>query len=105
MLERARARRRLGRYRLQTLLILPAVWLLRLLPVETASNLGGWIGRRIVPRIENLRSFHRTIRVAFPAMTERQMDALLIEMSDNVGRVLGESIHLEAFAGAGNPRL
>ena len=105
MLERARERKRVGRYRLQTALILPMVGLLRLLPVEVASNLGGWIGRHLVPRIENLRSFHRTIRVAFPQMSEAQMDALLVEMNDNLGRVFGEAIHLEAFAGAGNPRL
>jgi len=105
MLERARGRRRVGRYLLQTILILPMVGLLRLLPVEAASNLGGWIGRHLVPRIENLKSFHRTIRVAFPAMSEAEMDALLVEMNDNLGRVFGESIHLEAFAGSDNRRL
>lgn len=105
MLRRARERGRVGRYLLQTLLILPLVALLRLLPVEVASNLGGWIGRHLVPRIENLRSFHRTIRVAFPGMTDKQMDDLLVEMNDNLGRVFAESIHLGAFAGADNPRL
>jgi KDO2-lipid IV(A) lauroyltransferase len=105
MLVRARERKRVGRYLLQTVLILPLVGLLRLLPVETASNLGGWIGRHLVPRIENLRSFHRTIRIAFPDMSEAEMDALLVEMNDNLGRVFGESIHLEAFADANNPRL
>jgi KDO2-lipid IV(A) lauroyltransferase len=105
MLKRARDRRRVARYALQTAVILPMVTLLRLLPVETASNLGAWIGRHLVPRIEDLRSFHRTIRVAFPQMNEAEMDALLVEMNDNLGRVFGESIHLEAFAGAGNPRL
>jgi KDO2-lipid IV(A) lauroyltransferase len=104
-LKRAHERQRIGRYRLQTMLIIPVAGLLRLLPVEMASNLGGWIGRRLVPRIENLRSFHRTIRVAFPEMSDAEADALLADMSDNVGRVFGESIHLEAFVGAGNRRL
>jgi KDO2-lipid IV(A) lauroyltransferase len=81
------------------------VGLLRLLPVEAASNFGGWIGRTFVRRIRNPKSVHRTIQVAFPDKSEAEMDALLAEMSDNVGRVLGESIHLEAFAGAANPRL
>lgn len=105
MLKRARERKRVGRYLLQTIVILPLVGLLRLFPVDVASNLGGWIGRHLVPRIENLRSFHRTIRIAFPQMSEAAMDALLVEMNDNLGRVFGESIHLEAFAGADNPRL
>jgi KDO2-lipid IV(A) lauroyltransferase len=102
---RARARGRVGRYRLQTALILPLVWLVRLLPVEVASNVGAFIGRHLVPRIENLRSFHRTIRVAFPQMSDAEADALLVEMNDNLGRVFGEAIHLGAFSGAGNPRL
>ena len=105
MMARARERGRVGRYLLQTLLIMPVVGLLRVLPVEVASNLGGWIGRHLIKRIENLRSFHRTIRVAFPEMSGADADALLVEMSDNIGRVLGESVHLEAFAGAGNGRL
>ena len=105
MLERARERKRVGRYVLHTVAVLPVAGLLRLLPVEAASNLGGWIGRHLIGRIENLKSFHPTIRVAFPEMTEADMDALLAEMSDNLGRVLGESVHLDAFAGEGNLRL
>lgn len=104
-LTRARERKRVGRYLLQTALLLPAVGLLRLLPVDAASNLGGWIGRHVVGRIDNLKSFHRTIRVPFPEVSDAEADALLLEMSENVGRVLGESLHLEAFAGVGNSRL
>ena len=105
LLKRARERKRVGRYLAHTALILPLVGLLRLLPVEMASNLGGWVGRRLIGRIEDLRSFHRTIRVAFPQMSEAEMDVLLAQMSDNVGRVLGESVHLEAFTGVGQARL
>ncbi len=105
ILVRARERKRVGRYLLHTILILPVAGLLRLLPVETASNLGGWIGRHLIGRIENLKSFYPTMRVAFPQMLEAEMDTLLAKMSDNLGRVLGESVHLEAFAGAANWRL
>lgn len=105
MLARARERKRVGRYLLHTALLMPAVGLLRLLPVDAASNLGGWIGRHVIGRVDNLKNHYRTIRVPFPEMSDADADALLLEMSDNVGRVLGESLHLEAFAGAGNPRL
>src|SRR5690349_19218160 len=82
MLKRARERRRVGRYRMQTAAILSLVGLLRLLPVDVASNVGGWIGRHLVPRIENLKSFHRTVRVAFPEISETGADKLLVEMND-----------------------
>jgi KDO2-lipid IV(A) lauroyltransferase len=105
MLKRARERRRTGRYLLQSALLLPVVGLLRILPVETASDLGGWIGRKAIARLENLRSFHRTVRVPFPQIDDAAADTLLADMSDNIGRVFGESVHLEAFAGADNRRL
>lgn len=105
LLVRARERGRLGRYRLQTALLMPFVWLLRALPVEAASNLGGWVARSIVGRLANPKLVRRTIGVPFPDLPEREVTRLIGDMSENVGRVLGESMHLEAFAGSGNPRL
>jgi KDO2-lipid IV(A) lauroyltransferase len=105
VLARARERKRVWRYRLQTLALMPVVALLRALPVEVASSLGGAIGRGIVARLANRPSTRQTIRVPFPDKTDAEIDALVREMGDNVGRVLGESVHLEAFAGRDNPRL
>lgn len=105
MFSRARDRKRVGRYRLHTVLLMPVVWLLRALPVEAASNLGGWFGRMLIPRTVKLEKIRRTIRVPFPDMTDGEIDTLLREMGDNIGRVLGETLHLEAFAGASNSRL
>lgn len=105
MLARARERKRVWRYRLQTLVLLPFVALLRALPVEAASNLGGAVGRILVPRTGNLQNLRRTIRVPFPDKSDAEIDGLLRKMGDNVGRVLGEGVHLDAFAGRNNPRL
>jgi KDO2-lipid IV(A) lauroyltransferase len=105
LLVRARARGRIGRYRLHTAVLMPLVWLLRALPVEAASNLGGWVGRTFVGRLANPRLVRRTIGVPFPDLSEAEADRLIDDMSENVGRVLGEALHLEAFAGPGNPRL
>lgn len=105
MLARARERGRLGRYRLHTVLVMPIVWLLGALPVETASALGGWIGRRLIPRFGDMEAMARTMRVPFPELDDAGVRALAAEMGENIGRVLGESLHLEAFSGAGNPRL
>jgi KDO2-lipid IV(A) lauroyltransferase len=102
---RARERGRVGLYRLHTAFIMPIAWLLTALPVDAASNFGGWLARLIIPRFSDIAYIRRTMRVPFPAMSDTQADHLIAEMSENVGRVLGESLHLEAFAGAGNPRL
>ena len=105
MVIRARERGRVGQYRLQAALIMPIVWLLGALPVEAASNLGGWIGRRLIPRVADVADIRRTMRVPFPALTDGEADAHIRDMSENIGRVLGEALHLEAFVGAGNARL
>src|SRR5690348_9544551 len=102
MLELARKRGRIGRYRMQTALIMPIVWLLGALPVEAASNLGGWIGRRLIPRVADIADIKRTMRVPFPAITDAQADGHIRDMSENIGRVLGEALHLNAFAGRDN---
>jgi KDO2-lipid IV(A) lauroyltransferase len=95
----------LGRYWLQTALLMPLVLLLRSLPVEVASNFGGWVGRSIVGRLANPKLVRRTIAVPFPDMPGDEVTRLVGDMSENIGRVLGESLHLKAFAGASNPRL
>lgn len=105
MLDLARTRGRIGRYRMQTALIMPIVWLLDALPVETASNLGGWIGRLLIPRVADIADIKRTMRVPFPLMTDAEADTHIRDMGENIGRVLGEALHLEAFAARDNPRL
>ncbi len=105
MLARARERGRLGRYRIHTAILMPFVWLLGALPVGVASSLGGWIGRRLIPRFGDMDTIARTMRVPFPDLDDAAVKALAAEMGENIGRVLGESLHLEAFSGADNPRL
>lgn len=105
MLELARKRGRVGRYRMQTALIMPIVWLLNTLPVEAASNLGGWIGRRLIPRVADIADIKRTMRVPFPAIADAEADTHIRDLGENIGRVLGEALHLEAFTGRDNRRL
>lgn len=107
MLERARAKglgKRLS-YRVQTALLFPLIWVLRLMRVDTASRFGGWFGRGVVYRLIDRPSHYETMRVAFPQAREAELETVLLGMSDNIGRVLGETIHLTDFMGTGNPRL
>ena len=106
-LERARSmgRRKLASYRLQYWLVRALVGLLRLLPVEVASALGGWIGRTFLPSRLDTETVTRTIRVAFPEADEAWLQGIISAMSDNIVRVVTETAHLSAFAGAGNRRL
>jgi KDO2-lipid IV(A) lauroyltransferase len=81
------------------------VGLLRLLPVDAASNLGGWIGRTLLARKIDSEGVRRTIRVAFPNATDAEAAAIVGEMADNIVRGVMELACLAAFAGENNPRL
>lgn len=105
MMTQARERGRVGRYLIQTLILAPVIGLVRLLPVDVASRFGAFVGRTVVARLVNRADVTRTMRVPFPAITEGEIDTLIVGLSENIGQVVSESIHLGAFSGASNPRL
>lgn len=92
-------------YALQTGLLFPLIWLLSAMPLERASAFGGWLGRSVVYRLIDRHGHYPTMRVAFPHASTDELDAVLRAMCDNIGRVLGETVHLTEFAGPDNPRL
>jgi len=92
-------------YAVQAGLVFPLIGALRLLPVDVASAFGGWFGRGIVYRLINRCEHYPTMRVVFPNKTDAELDTILRAMCENLGRVLGETVHLSDFAGDGNPRV
>lgn len=79
-----------------------AAWLVfgvfALLPVETASSLGGLLGRAIGPLLPVTARARRNLARAMPELSEDERRRAIREMWDNLGRVLGEYPHLEAIA-------
>ena len=84
-------------YRIQYWVMLTVVGLLRVLPVETASALGGWVGRTLLARRLDTETVRRTIRVPFPEADDVRIGALVRETADNIVRVIAETAHLETF--------
>jgi KDO2-lipid IV(A) lauroyltransferase len=68
--------------------------LVRLLPVDTASNLGGWIGRTLGPRVGVTRVARRNLALAFPEKSAAARETIVREMWDNLGRTAAEYAHL-----------
>ncbi|MEQ1771618.1 MAG: hypothetical protein ABL879_17460 [Devosia sp.] len=93
-------------YGLQAALFHPFLLLFKLLPVDAASTFGGWVGRSILAPLLyfNRGKMRRTMRVPFPAMTDRECDRLVSRMSDNLIRTMSELAHLREFAGNDNAR-
>lgn len=77
------------------------LWLLlnffKLLTPDAASNMGGWIGRTVGPRLAASRKAKANLTKAFPEKTDGQCNDIIKGMWDNLGRVMAEYPHLKAI--------
>lgn len=63
---------------------------LRLLGVERASGLGGWLLRALGPLTGTQKTVMRNLRIAFPDMGEAEREALALAQWDQTGRTFAE---------------
>jgi len=70
------------------------VTLVRLLPLDTASNLGGWIARKIGPGLKVTNKARHNLKNAFPEKAEAELEEIILGMWDNLGRTAFEFPHL-----------
>jgi len=71
--------------------------LLRAMPIDLASAVGGWIGRNIGYRLPVTRRARRNMQRIFPEWSAAKREASLVRMWDNVGRTSGEYPHIDRF--------
>jgi len=69
--------------------------LLRLLSVDRASALGGFVTRRIGPRLAVHRVGQRNLAAAFPEKSHAEIERILAGVWDNLGRTGAEYAHLD----------
>lgn len=81
-------------YFLQAVLLAAFLGLCWLLPIDRASELGGWIGRTLGPRMGQNRKAARNLARALPENSEAENRRILRGMWDNLGRVIAEYPHL-----------
>ena len=86
------------RYWAEAALFFAFMALFRLLGLDRASALGGWIGRTIGPRLPPDRIARDNLAAAFPEKSGAERDAIRHAMWDNLGRVVGEYPHLGKFS-------
>jgi Kdo2-lipid IVA lauroyltransferase/acyltransferase len=67
--------------------------LFRMLGVDRASALGGFIGRNIFYRTSVTKRARMNLRAAYPTMSDAEMEAIVVEMWDNLGRTIAEYAH------------
>lgn len=78
-----------------------AIWLVyhlfRLMPLDSASAVGGWIGRTIGYRLPLTRRARRNLQRVLPHLAAGEREAILRGMWDNLGRTAGEFPHIDEF--------
>lgn len=68
-----------------------------LLPLDLASWFGGWLARQVGPRLRVTRTARRNLKRIFPAISDAEIERIIVGMWDNLGRTAGEHPHLASF--------
>lgn len=69
--------------------------LVRMLNIDTASNFGGFVARTFGPLLPVNRLGMANLRRAFPEKSETELNAILREAWDNLGRTAAEIPHID----------
>ncbi len=67
----------------------------RLFNIDRASAIGGWIGRKLIAPTKFSNLARENLRAAFPEKKPTEINAIIVGMWDNLGRVMAEYAHLD----------
>ena len=98
-LRRAVDDRRLSRsrrilYAVQNIALRGVLAVIRLVPFETASAIGGWVFRMVGPRLPADRVARGNLARAFPDFTKTDINRTVSQVWDNLGRGAAEYAHI-----------
>jgi KDO2-lipid IV(A) lauroyltransferase len=78
----------------------------RLFGVDTASGLGGAFGRHVLYRTSITNRARTNLRAAYPDKSDAEIESIVCEMWDSLGRTIAEYAHLGKFSiHSDHPRL
>ena len=81
--------------RLIKLLVRTGIWMLRRLDPDRCSDFFGALARRIGPWVGVNKLGREQLRAAFPEKSEAEIEKILAGVWDNLGRYVGEFVHLD----------
>lgn len=85
------------RYLLEAALFFFFIGLFRMLGLDGASAVGGFIGRTILYHTPIANRGRINLRAAFPERSAAEIESILREACDNLGRTVAEYAHLDKF--------
>ena len=72
--------------------------LFALLPLDWASGFGGWAARWLGPRLKVSQRARHGLAKTFPEKDKAEIEAIVIQVWDNLGRTVAEFPHLKRIA-------
>jgi len=95
-----------SRYGIEAGFFLAFMGFFRLIGVDAASAVGGFIGREIFARTRVTKRARDNLIAAFPEKSAAEHEAIIRTMWDNLGRTVAEYAHLDKFdLGGPDPRI
>jgi KDO2-lipid IV(A) lauroyltransferase len=85
------------RYGAEAALFLTFMGFFRLIGVDAASAIGGFIGRTIFARTRVTQRARDNLALAFPEKSPAERETIIRTMWDNLGRTVAEYAHLDKF--------
>ncbi|WP_346897238.1 lysophospholipid acyltransferase family protein [uncultured Roseibium sp.] len=82
------------RYRAEAAFLRTAIFLFRLVPVDMASAVMGFFWRKLAPFNSRHKRALMHLELALPETNEKQRQAIVAGMWDNLGRVAAETFHI-----------
>jgi len=70
-------------------------YILRLLPFDIASSIGGFLGRKIGIYFKATKTARKNLQFAMPELSKHEHEKIIIDMWDNLGRNVGEFPHMD----------
>lgn len=76
------------------------IGLMRLLGLERASAVGGWLLKTLGPRTGTQKTVMRNLRIAFPDMPKAEREALALAQWEQTGRTFAETMVMDQLTPA-----
>ena len=86
------------RYWLEAAVFFTLIGLFRVLGVDLASAVGGFLGRSILYRTSLSNRARANLKAAYPEKNAEEIETIIREMWDNLGRTVAEYPHLDHFS-------
>ena len=69
-------------------------WLFAVMPIDTASNAAGCLMRTVGPKLGQTKKARNNLTRAFPEKSSDEIEEIIADMWENLGRSVGEIPHL-----------